>query len=136
MVRLAMDSLTTDRISEFALLLQGNITEDVGTKPLLYTIAYLNGRLGPSHVGILGPGNQKMKIIQDGTPLADGEVPTKGEVVMSYKNLIPYTWFKKGWYTVRVEMYASEEVGNARMTGFEGSIWIEGGFGDGCGGWE
>lgn len=54
---------------------------------------------------------------------------------MSYKNLIPYGWLKKGWYTARVELYAGEEVGKARMTGFEGGVWIEDGKGDGCGGW-
>ncbi len=77
-----------------------------------------------------------MEIIQDGKSLPDGKVPTSGKVIMSYKKLIPYTWLKKGWYTVRVEMYASKEAGRARLTGFEGSIWIEGGEGDGCGGWS
>jgi hypothetical protein len=76
-----------------------------------------------------------MKIVQDGRCLADGEVPKKEKVSMSYENGIPYIWLKKGWYTVRVEMYASEEVGKVRLTGFEGGVWIEGGKGDGCGGW-
>lgn len=79
--------------------------------------------------------DSKIKITQRGVPLPDGQTPTDGNVTMSYKNLIPYTWLKKGWYTVRVEMYASEEVGKARMTGFEGGVWIKGGKGDGCGGW-
>ena len=77
----------------------------------------------------------KIGIVQRGTPLLDGQTPTDGEVTMIYKNLIPYTWLQKGWYTVRVEMYAGEGVGKARMTGFEGGVWIEGGKGDGCGGW-
>ena len=96
--------------------------------------AYLNGRLGPS-VGNTLCADRHFKISQKGDPLSDGEVPKRGDVTISYKNIIPYTWLKKGWYTVRVEMYASQEVGKSRLTGFEGSIWIEGGEGDGCGGW-
>ena len=77
-----------------------------------------------------------MDIVQNGRFLPDGQAPTSGKVTMTYKNLIPYTWLRKGWYTVRVEMYASAEVGKARLTGFEASVWVEGGVGDGCGGWS
>jgi len=57
-------------------------------------------------------------------------------VVFKYHTPVPYTELSKGNYTVRAEIYASEEVGKARMTAFEGTVWIEGdGEGDGNGGW-
>lgn len=97
---------------------------------------HLNGHVGPTTSDTLAPGATKMDIVQNGKSLPDGQVPTSGKVTMTYKNLIPYTWLQKGWYTVRVEMYASEEVGKARLAGFEGSIWVEDGEGDGCQGWS
>jgi hypothetical protein len=75
-------------------------------------------------------------IIQNGTTLSDGQVPKKGKVVFKYHTPVPYTQLKKGHYTVTAEMCASEEVGKGRMTGFKGTVWIEGdGEGDGKGGW-
>ena len=55
---------------------------------------------------------------------------------MVYANRFPLPWMLKGWYTLRIEMYAGKAAGKARMTGFEESIWIEGGKRDGCGGWD
>jgi hypothetical protein len=46
----------------------------------------------------------------------DGEPPSKGKVVIRYSTPVAYGDLKKGYYTVRVEAYASEEVGKARMT--------------------
>jgi hypothetical protein len=39
---------------------------------------------------------------------------------------VAYGDLKKGYYTVRVKAYASEEVGKARMTRLEGAVWFEG----------
>ena len=74
--------------------------------------------------------------MQNDTTLPRGEVPKKGNVILKYHTPVAYTGLKKGHYTVTAEMYASEEVGKARMTGFKGTVWIEGdGEGDGKGGW-
>ena len=86
----------------------------------------VNGRPGPDTQAKLRPEGEKFEIIQNGTHLPDNEVPTKGDVIMRVKNVIPYWWMCKGWYTVRSEMYASKEVGGARLTGFEGAVWVEG----------
>ena len=114
--------------------LQGEIKEGIGLKPQLYVLVYLNGRPGPTMDQTLCAGG-RIEISQKGVPLSDGQIPTDGDVMIRYTALVPDAELKKGYYTVRVEMYASEEVGKARMTGFEGAVWIEGGKGDGCGGW-
>jgi hypothetical protein len=44
--------------------------------------------------------------------------------------IIPYTWLKKGYYTVRMEMYATE---SGRITDFEGTFWVNGKDGEGDG---
>lgn len=75
-------------------------------------------------------------IVQNGTELSEGQVPKKGKVVFKFHTPIPYFELKKGNYTLTAEMYASEEAGKGRMTGFKGTVWIEGdGEGDGKGGW-
>ena len=48
---------------------------------------------------------------------------TRGPIEMSYSAVIPYWWMKKGNYTVHVEMNATD---GARMTGFEGTVWVNG----------
>lgn len=108
--------------------LHGRITEDIGADPQLYLSVLVNGRAGPDTQLTLSPGpdHEKFEIVQHGRTLGEDEVPKKGDVVMRYKNVIPYWWFCKGWYTVRTEMYASHDVGGARMTGFEGAVWVEG----------
>jgi hypothetical protein len=118
--------------SPLSLDLHGRIIEDIGQNPTLSVSVYLNSQLGPSFTQKLCTDGQ-VKISQDGIPVADGEAPTKGEVVIGYNTPVVYGALKKGHYTVRVEMYTSEEVGKTRMTGFEGAVWVEG-KGDGRGG--
>ena len=49
---------------------------------------------------------------------------------MSYDVIIAYPWMKKGNYTVRAQMFATD---SSRMTDFEGTVWVEGGADDGDG---
>lgn len=51
---------------------------------------------------------------------------------MTYDVIIAYPYMKKGDYTVRVQMDATD---GARMTDFEGTVWIGGEADDGDGGW-
>jgi hypothetical protein len=67
----------------------------------------------------------RIEISQKGVPLSDGQIPTDGDVMIRYTALVPDAELKKGYYTVRVEMYASEEVGKARTTGFEGAVGLK-----------
>jgi hypothetical protein len=123
---------------EFALDLEGEITEDIGKEPKLSLSVYLNGYLGPERTTTLCVSKylNRFYIYQNSRQLDDGQVPVKGDVTMKYNTSIWLSEFRKGLYTVRVEMYASEEVRGKRMTGWEASAWINGGRGDGCGGWE
>jgi hypothetical protein len=117
----------------FTLDLQGEIKEGTGLDPQLYVSVYLNGCPGASTDST----EQTLcagEISQKGVPLSDGQTLTDCNVMIRYGALLLDTELKEGYYTARVEMYASEEVGKARMTGFEGGVWIEGGKGDGCGG--
>lgn len=113
--------------SDFVVELRGYIREDIGTNPQIYVSLLVNGRPGPDAKTSLSAWDKKQfTIIQGGRQLDVDEVPKKGAVVMRYKAIILYWWMCKGWYTVRSEMYASEEVGGSRMTGFEGAVWVEG----------
>lgn len=67
--------------------------------------------------------------------MADVEALSKGDVVIRYSTPVAHEDLNKGYYTVRVQVYASDEVGKKRMTSFEGVVWIDG-KGDGCGVWE
>ena len=53
----------------------------------------------------------RIEISQKGIPLSDGQTPIDGNVMIRYNALLLDTELKKGYYTARVEMYASEEVG-------------------------
>lgn len=106
----------------------GNLISDIGPKPLLKVTAALNGTIGPSAESELC--DSKLEITQNGTSVCP---PKKGPVEMSYDIIIPYPWMKKGNYAVHAQMYATN---GARMTDFEGTVWVNGEAGDGDGeGW-
>ena len=109
-----------------SLKFKGILTSDTGPKPSIKLTISLNGTVGPQVETDLCS-QPKIDILQNGTSLCP---PKKGSVDMSYSVVIPYWWLKKGDYTVHVEMYASD---GARMTAFEGTVWVngEGGEGDG-----
>lgn len=115
--------------------IHGKFTDDIGLYPRGHLPVALNGHLGPTADGKLCA-DGRCDIVQNNTTLHDGQIPTKGQVLLKYHTPVPYTELKKGNYTVRAELYTSEEVGKARMTAFEATVWIEGdGEGDGKGGW-
>ena len=118
--------MITFSYSEFTLELKGKITEDIGTDPQIYISVLLDGRPGADTKSLLVPLPDKFQIFQHDRGLDEDEVPKKGGITMRYKSGIPTPWMCKGWYTIRCEMYASHEVGGARMTGFEGTIWVDG----------
>ena len=105
--------------SDFKLQLVGEIKQDIGPDPQLYVSLYLNGRRGGTIPQLLCA-DSLCVIVQNGIELSEGQVPTKGKVMMSYKNMLRSPWLLKGWYTLRIEMYAGRAAGKARMTGFGG----------------
>jgi len=106
--------------------LKGNLTSDIGPKPLLGLTAALNGTIGPGYTSDLC--SSKLDITQNGTMSCP---PRKGPVEMTYDIIIAYWWLKKGNYTVRVRMNATD---GTRMTDFEGTVWVNGEVDDGDGG--
>lgn len=117
----------TYHFSDMTLRLVGTLTSSIGSDPRLRITASLNGTVGPS-VEIKLCTNSKLEITQNGSTTSCP--PEKGPVEMSYRVIIPYTWLKKGNYTVRAEMYATS---GARITDFEGTVWVDGKDGDGDG---
>jgi len=107
--------------------LKGNLTSDIGPRPVLKLTAALNGTIGPSYESEIC--FSKLQIKQNGTSVCP---PKKGQAEMTYDVIIAYPYMKKGDYTVRVQMDATD---GARMTDFEGTVWIGGEADDGDGGW-
>lgn len=116
-------TLTNDHLvslsSEAFLDLKGTILSSIGAYPRIKVTASLNGTVGPSIEDDLCV-NKKLKIKQHGRPICP---PSKGPVEMSYYVMIPLLWMKKGFYTVRTEIYAT---GGERVTDFEGTVWLDG----------
>jgi len=97
-------------------------------EPVLKLTAALNGTIG------LSGGSEtcfsKFEITQNGTSAC---TPEQGPVEVTYDIFIAYPWIEKGNYTVHVRMTA---ISGARMTGFEGTVWVDGEADDGEGeGW-
>jgi len=108
--------------------LKGSLLSDVGPTPALKMTASLNGTISPVSEGELCSQRSKLEITQNGTSVCP---PKKGPVEMSYDVIIAYPYYKKGNYTVRVQMNATD---GTRMTDFEGTVWVNGEAVDGDGG--
>jgi len=104
--------------SHFTLTLTGTLTSALGPTPLIKVTASLNGTLGPSVTDKLC--NHRLEITQNEAHKCP---PEKGPVEMSYSVMIPYPWLKKGYYTVRTEMFTTK---GEKMTDFEGTVWVDG----------
>lgn len=110
------------------LRLRGCLKSDIGAKARVKVIVSLNGTVGPGFEDDLCD-EPKIEVTQNGTRVRS---LSSGPVEMSYRVVIPYTWLKKGNYTVRTEMYAND---GSRMTGFEGTVWVNGEADDDGSGW-
>ena len=110
--------------------LTGNLQSDVGSEPRIKLTSWLYDFDGPGIESCLCkqyPDN--IEINQNGTSICP---PKKGPVQMTYSVKIPYWYMKKGNYSVRAELYATD---GSRMTDFEGTVFINGETGDGKDGW-
>jgi len=101
------------------LRLNGSLTTDVGSKARIKLTVAMNGTVGPSTESDLCS-QDKLEITQNGTTVCS---LARGSVEMSYSVVIPYWWMKKGNYTVRTQMHTAD---GTRLTGFEGTVWING----------
>lgn len=106
------------------LRLRGKLNSDVGDKARIKLIVALNGTVGPSVDSDLCA-QRKIEITQNGSRVCSLK---SGPIEMSYSVVIPYTWLAKGNYTVHAEMNTAD---GARMTDFEGTVWINGEADDG-----
>ena len=88
--------------------------------------AALNGTIGPSAEGNFCFSN--ITFTQDGKSVCP---PEKGPVEMTYFIVVVHPFYKKGNYTVHVQMWTTD---GSRITDFEGTVWVNGGI-DGDDGW-
>lgn len=74
------------------------------------------------------PAAKTLEITPHGTSVSSLQ---RGAVEMASRVVVPYSWLEKGNYTVvHAEMCTAH---GARMTDFEGPIWVDGEAGDGAG---
>lgn len=91
--------------------------------------AALNWTIGPGYTSDLC--SSKLEMTQNGKRVCP---PREGPVEMTYDVITAYWWLKKGNYTVRVQLKATD---GTRMTDFEGTVWVNVEVDDGDGGgWE
>lgn len=106
----------------------GDIISDIGSDPRLKWTASFDGLKGSpgSEVALPLHSNAgiELQIQQNGREMCP---PEKGPVNMSFSLRFPTPWVKRGSYTVRTEMYATD---GRRMTDFEGTVWVDGYEGD------
>lgn len=102
------------------LRLRGILNSDIGPEPRIKLTASLNGTVGPSIESAFCSRDQNIEITQNGTSLCP---PKQGPVEMTYSINIPFSWLKKGEYSVRTQIFTTD---GTRMTDFEGSVWVNG----------
>jgi len=107
----------------------GEIISDIGADPYLKWSASFDGLKGSPGSDLVLPLRSsaaiELEIQQNGTNMCP---PEKGPVDMSFSLRFPAPWVKRGYYTVRTEMFATD---GRRMTDFEGTVWVDGYEGDG-----
>lgn len=84
---------------------------------MLKLTSYHNGtKIGSNERPLCNEGPGDMVIIQDGRLVCP---PHEGAVAMSYSKYGLYDWFRRAFYTIRVEMWATD---GTRVTDFNGTV--------------
>lgn len=96
------------------------MSADIGENPRLRTTFSLNGTSAPSVETKLCADNL-IRVLQNGTDAPCP--PEKGLVEVLYVTSMPAAYIDKGYWTVRVEAWATD---GTRITDMEGTVWVEG----------